>query len=272
VGYWRKPELTRVAFRPDPAGSDERIYRTGDLGLLRPDGSLEHYGRKDFQVKIRGQRVDLIEIGVALVEQGVVKEAVTVAREDAQGDKYLVAYVVPANGSAATARELRTFLQRRLPDYMVPSSIVFLDSIPLTPNGKLDRHALPLPTLDRDDEEAIVALPKDKVEQRLAEIWENLLDVRPVGIHDNFFDIGGHSLLLIKLHGQLQKAFAVDIPMIELFRSPTISAQAEYLIRATAPSQAGSDREGCEHGRTAQQTHRGLQALAERHMSKHLGK
>jgi amino acid adenylation domain-containing protein len=267
VGYWRKPELTRAAFLPDPAGSDERIYRTGDLGLLRPDGSLEHYGRKDFQVKIRGQRVEVIEIDMALANHGAVKEAVTVAREDAQGDKYLVAYVVPASEPAATSKELRLFLQQRLPDYMVPSSIVFLDALPLTPNGKLDRQALPAPTPESVEDAPGHVLPKDTVERRLADIWEKLLGVHQVAIHHNFFDIGGHSLLLIKLHGELEAAFGVDIPMIQLFRSPTISAQAEYLSQATNPRALQKSGDSSEQERAAQQRQRGLQALAQRRAS-----
>jgi amino acid adenylation domain-containing protein len=269
VGYWRKPELTRAAFLP--AAGDERIYRTGDLGLLRPDGSLEHYGRKDFQVKIRGQRVEVVEIDMALSKHGAVKEAVTLACEDAHGDKCLVSYVVLESGRGVTSKELRTFLQQRLPDYMVPSSIVFLDAIPLNANGKLDRRALPAPALDKDDEAPRHVLPKDRVEHGLVEIWKNLLGVHTVGIHDNFFDIGGHSLLLIQLHAQLQAAFAVDIPMIELFRSPTISAQAEYLSQTTQPCPPRKSAGSNEQERVVQQAQRGLQALAERHMSRRRG-
>jgi aryl carrier-like protein len=269
VGYWRKPELTRAAFLP--AAGDERIYRTGDLGLLRPDGSLEHYGRKDFQVKIRGQRVEVVEIDMALSKHGAVKEAVTLACEDAHGDKCLVSYLVLESGRGVTSKELRTFLQQRLPDYMVPSSIVFLDAIPLNANGKLDRRALPAPALDKDDEAPRHVLPKDRVEHGLVEIWKNLLGVHTVGIHDNFFDIGGHSLLLIQLHAQLQAAFAVDIPMIELFRSPTISAQAEYLSQTTQPCPPRKSAGSNEQERVVQQAQRGLQALAERHMSRRRG-
>jgi amino acid adenylation domain-containing protein len=270
VGYWRKPELTRAAFLR--AGDHERIYRTGDMGLLRPDGSLEHDGRKDFQMKIRGQRVEVSEIDMALARHAAVKEAVTVAREDSRGDKCLVSYVVPESGRSVSSKQLRTFLQQRLPDYMVPSSIVFLDAMPLTLSGKLDRRALPAPTLEVDDEPLKHVLPKDGVEQKLAEIWKDLLGVETVGIHDNFFDIGGHSLLLIQLHGQLQAAFAVNMPMIELFRSTTISAQADYLSQATAPPAQAGSRERCERGRTAQQIQRGLQAMAERNVSRRRGK
>jgi amino acid adenylation domain-containing protein len=270
MGYWRKPELTRAAFLP--AGGDERIYRTGDMGLLRPDGSLEHYGRKDFQVKIRGQRVEVSEIDMALARHAAVKEAVTVAREDSRGDKCLVSYVVSESGRSVSSKQLRTFLQQRLPGYMVPSSIVFLDAMPLTLSGKLDRRALPAPTMEVDDEPLKRVLPKDGVEQKLAEIWKHLLGVETVGIHDNFFDIGGHSLLLIQLHGQLQAAFAVNMPMIELFRSTTISAQADYLSQATAPPAQAGSRERCEQERTVQQIQRGLQAMAERNVSRRRGK
>ena len=264
VEYWRKPELTRAAFIPDPAGGDEKIYRTGDLGLLRPDGCLEHYGRKDFQIKIRGQKVEVAEIEMALANHAAVKEAVITARENTPGDKYLVGYIVAATKPAPPSKELRSFLQQRLPEYMVPSAFVVLDAFPQTPNGKLDRQALPAPILERGDDAPGYALPKDTVEHRLAEIWENLLGNYPVGINDNFFDIGGHSLLLIKLHGELQAAFGVDIPMVELFVYPTINTQAEYLRQMMDQHPTPESDNPDQRQRSALQRQQGLQAIAQR--------
>ncbi len=264
VEYWCKPEMTRTAFLPDPAGGDERIYRTGDLGLLRADGSLEHYGRKDLQVKIRGQRVELIEIDMTLAKHGSVKEAVTVARDDALGDKTLVAYVVPVITPAPTSKELRVFLQERLPDYMVPSSVVFLDALPLTYNGKLDRQALPAPIFERGDDAVEHALPRDTVEHRLIQIWEKLLGIQPVGIHESFFDIGGHSLLLIKLHGELQATFGIDMPMVELFIYPTINSQAEYLRQMIDRHPVFESPDATQRQRSALEKQQGLQAIAQR--------
>jgi amino acid adenylation domain-containing protein len=229
VGYWRKPEMTRAAFLQDPAGGDERIYRTGDLGLLRPDGSLEHYGRKDFQVKIRGQRVQVVEIDMALSKHGAVKEAVTVARDDALGDKCLVSYVVPATVPAPTSRELRLFLQQHLPDYMVPSSVVFLDAMPLTPNGKLDRQALPVPRESSSDGQFVA--PHNPVEEQIANIWCEVLRLDRVGTHDDFFDLGGHSLKVAEVLSRLRDIFGVDVPFAAFLAEPTVAGMAAVVVR-----------------------------------------
>jgi acyl-coenzyme A synthetase/AMP-(fatty) acid ligase len=262
VGYWRKPELTKAAFLRDPAGGDERIFRTGDLGLLRPDGFLEHHGRKDFQIKVRGQRVEIAEIDIALSKHESIKEAVTIAREDTPGDKRLVAYVVPNQRPASTSKDLRMFLQERLPDYMVPSVFVFVEAMPLTPSGKLDRRALPIPCQVRDNDTAGCVMPSDTVEHQLVEIWQKLLNVQPVGINDNFFDIGGHSLLLLKLHGELQATFKVDIPMVELFVYPTIHTQALYLRQMMERRPIEESGGLVERQRSALERQRGLQAIA----------
>jgi acyl-coenzyme A synthetase/AMP-(fatty) acid ligase/acyl carrier protein len=229
VGYWRKPEMTRAAFLQDPAGGDERIYRTGDLGLLRPDGSLEHYGRKDFQVKIRGQRVQVVEIDMALSKHDAVKEAVTVARDDALGDKCLVSYVVPATVPAPTSRELRLFLQQHLPDYMVPSSVVFLDAMPLTPNGKLDRQALPVPRESSSDGQFVA--PHNPVEEQIANIWCEVLRLDRVGTHDDFFDLGGHSLKVAEVLSRLRDIFGVDVPFAAFLAEPTVAGMAAVVVR-----------------------------------------
>ena len=150
-GYWRRPDLTQAAFLPDPAGGNERIYRTGDLGRMRSDGCLEHMGRKDFQVKIRGHRIEVAEIESTLLDHAAIKEALVTAREESSGDTALVAYIVPAQVRVPTNSELRRFLQVTLPDYMIPSAFVTLEALPLTPNGKLDYRALPAPERLRPD-------------------------------------------------------------------------------------------------------------------------
>jgi amino acid adenylation domain-containing protein len=234
VEYWRKPGMTRAAFLPDPTGSDERIYRTGDLGLLRPDGSLEHYGRKDFQVKIRGQRVEVIEIDMALSKHAAVNEAVTVAHEDALGDKCLVTYVVPATKPAPTSKELRSFLQQRLPDYMVPSSIIFLDAMPLTPNGKLDRQALPPPDGRESDVDGQFVAPQNPVEAQIANIWCEVLRLDRVGIHDDFFDLGGHSLSATEVLSRAREVFSVNLPFAAFLAEPTVAAMASIILQYQA--------------------------------------
>ncbi len=233
VEYWRRPELTRAAFLPDPAGSDERIYRTGDLGLLRPDGSLEHYGRKDFQFKIRGQRVELAEIEIALVRHGAIKEAIITTREDTPGDTRLVAYVVPTQKPAPTSKELRQFLQQRLPEYMVPSAFVVLDAFALTPNGKLDRHALPLPELAANDNEQFVP-PQNSVEKQIANIWAEVLRIERVGTDDDFFDVGGHSLAATEVLSRVREVFNLNLPFAAFLAEPTVAGMAAVVLQHQA--------------------------------------
>ncbi|MBD1944543.1 amino acid adenylation domain-containing protein, partial [Coleofasciculus sp. FACHB-712] len=189
LGYWQKPELTQAAFLPDPQGGKCRIYRTGDLGRLRTDGNLEFLGRRDFQVKIRGFRIELGEIEATLAQHPSVKETVVTASKESSSDKRLIAYVVPHPGLIPAATELRSFLQDRLPNYMVPAAFVILDALPLTPNGKIDRRALPAPNLiEQESVESFVA-PKNDLELRLVKIWEKVLGVQPIGIRDNFFEL-----------------------------------------------------------------------------------
>ena len=171
LGYWRKPQLTQAKFLPDPEGGDKRIYRTGDLGRMAPDGCLFHLGRKDFQVKVRGYRVEVNEIEMALLEHAAIKEAAVVGREIQSGDRRLVAYFVPTREPAATVTELRNFLKDRLPDYMIPSAFVMLPALPLTPNGKVDRLALPAPQDTRPELDTPFAAPRTPIEEELAGIW-----------------------------------------------------------------------------------------------------
>lgn len=235
VGYWRKSELTRAAFLPDPGGGIERIYRTGDLGLLRPDGCLEYRGRKDFQVKIRGQRVEPGEIELELLGHPAVKEAVVVGRENMPRENTLAAYIVPTQQPAPPAtRELRGFLERKLPDYMIPSVFVFMESFPLTPNGKVDRRALPLPSQSYADRNSDYVAPAGDLERQLVQIWEDLLGVRPIGAQDNFFELGGHSLLAIEMMRRLEQSCGERLPLAALLEGPTIKHLAEALVTQRA--------------------------------------
>jgi amino acid adenylation domain-containing protein len=235
VGYAHQPDLTAAAFVPEPFGKPgSRIYRTGDRARYFADGNLEFLGRIDHQVKIRGFRIELGEIEVALARHEGVREAVVLAREDVPGDKRLVAYVVPAG----ELPDLRDFLRQSLPDYMIPSAFVELAALPVTPNGKLDRRALPAPQWDHGatDESAAPATPTEKA---LAGLWREILGVEHVGIHDGFFDLGGHSLLATQLVARIREAFRVEMPLRVVFQSPVLGELAAALdtaIGVTTPS------------------------------------
>lgn len=229
-GYLNQPALTAQRFIPDPFSGEPsaRLYRTGDLARHLPDGDIEYLGRLDDQVKIRGYRVELGEIEAVLSRHPAVREAVVLARE-AGGEQSLVAYLVCHGQTNPTVTELRVFVQSLLPDYMVPSLYVFLDSLPLTTNGKVDRKALPKPDTLRPNLEETFVAPSGAVESALAEIWAQVLGLERVGVHDNFFDLGGHSLLLMQLHGKLNEKFQSDISLVELFEYSTVSAQAKRI-------------------------------------------
>jgi amino acid adenylation domain-containing protein len=224
-GYWRRPELTGSKFLNDPSGEDERVYLTGDLGRMLPDGFLIHLGRKDFQVKIRGYRVEIAEIERALLGHPQVKEAGVVAWDREPGEKYLVAYVVSRTEPAPTINELRDFLKQTLPDYMIPSAFMFLESLPFT-NGKLDRLTLRKPDERRPELSQSYAPPRNEVERTLAEIWAEILSLDQVGVHDNFFDLGGHSLAATRVVSQVIKQFRLELPLQSLFQSPTVAEMA----------------------------------------------
>ena len=230
-GYLNRPDLTAERFIPDPFSDrpGERIYRTGDLARYLPDGNLEFLGRIDDQVKIRGFRIELREVEAALGQHPAVRQAVVVVREDEPGDKRLVAYVIPNGGAAPNLSDLRGFLKRALPDYMVPSAFVLIKSLPLTPNGKVDRRELPAPDALRPVLEGTFTGPRDKVERWLTGIWEEILGIHPIGVRDNFFDLGGHSLLAARLFARIEKVFAQSLPMSTLFHAPTIEQLAGVL-------------------------------------------
>jgi acyl carrier protein len=223
--------LTAERFIPYPFSErpGERLYRTGDLARYRPDGNLEFLGRIDHQVKVRGFRIELGEVEAVLGGRPGVRQAVVIVREDIPGNKRLVAYVIPVDKSVPVLEELRDFIKAKLPDYMVPSAFVLLDALPLTPNGKVDRRALPPPDGMRPELAAIYVPPRTETERTIAAIWQQALGVETVGVHGNFFDLGGHSLLLLQVHTKLREAFNQELSVMDLFKHPTISSLAQYL-------------------------------------------
>jgi amino acid adenylation domain-containing protein len=230
-GYHNRPELTAEKFIPDPFSEDPRarLYKTGDVCRWLSDGSIEYWGRADFQVKIRGYRIELGEIEAALKAQPEIKQAVVVARDDKRGDKRLVAYVV-STGTVLVLSELRTRLKRLLPDYMVPADYVVLDSIPVTPNGKVDRLALRAPEPSALLDDASYLPPQDAYEGLICEAWADVLGLKRVGIRDNFFDLGGHSLLAVQLMLRLQEIIPGEpLPLRAVLEAPTVEKFAAWL-------------------------------------------
>ncbi|MEI6381464.1 MAG: amino acid adenylation domain-containing protein [Cyanobacteriota bacterium ELA615] len=215
-GYLNKPELTQEKFINNPFG-EGRLYISGDLARYLPDGNIEYLGRIDTQVKIRGFRIELGEIETTLNNHPQIQQAVVIAREDNPGDKKLVAYIVN-NEETIEPKELRNYLQEKLPEFMVPSFFVNLERLPLTPNGKIDRRALPIPKIDFTS----YSEPSSENEKTIAKIWAELLNLEKVGIDDNFFNIGGNSLLAVSLFQKIEKNFGIILPVSTLFRSPTI--------------------------------------------------
>lgn len=228
-GYLNRPELTAERFIDNPFKSGERIYWTGDLAKYRDDGVIEFLGRIDHQVKIRGYRIELGEIEARLGEHESVRECVLLLREDTPGDQRLVAYLVP-KGVAPNPNDIRDHLRRDLPEYMVPNDVVVLDAMPLTPNGKIDRKQLPAPTEGGQGSAAAYEAPKDELQQTIVDIWQDTLKLDKVGVNDNFFDLGGHSLLIVRVH-QLLKQQVADKPisLTDLYRFPTIASLTEFL-------------------------------------------
>jgi acyl carrier protein len=234
--------LTAERFVPDPHGEvpGGRLYRTGDLALVRPDGVIEFAGRADDQVKLRGFRVEPAEIEAALLQHGEVLETSVMVRRDRSGDPRLVAYVVPFEGRSPAPAALRTFLQDRLPEYMVPSAFMFLAKLPRTVQQKVDREALPPVQWSSAGDEAYQP-PQTQLETRIAALWAEVLERDRIGVHDNFFDLGGHSLLVIKLHARMSEALGADLSLVDLFQFTTVSAQAARLSQpAAAPAAVGA--------------------------------
>jgi amino acid adenylation domain-containing protein len=229
-GYLNRPDLTAEKFIPNPF-SDEpgtRLYKTGDLVRYLPDGNIEFLGRTDHQVKIRGFRIEIGEIEAVLAQHPAVRETVAIVTEDHLGDQRLLAYVIPHSDRVPAATELRSFLKEKLPDYMLPSAFVTLDAIPLTPNGKVDRRALPAPDWEQPDLAEIFVAPRTPVEEALSDIWSQVLGVKQIGIKDNFFDLGGHSLLAIRLVAEIEKNLNLKIPLAALFELTTVAQMASF--------------------------------------------
>jgi amino acid adenylation domain-containing protein len=226
-GYLNRPELTAERFIADPFSADPhaRMYKTGDVGRYLADGNIEYLGRNDHQVKIRGFRIELGEIEARLAEHASIREAVVLAREDRPGDKRLVAYVTAESSAALDIEALRTHLSATLPEYMVPAAYVLLEQFPLTPNGKLDRKALPAPDSEAYATRAYEA-PVGEVESVLARIWSDVLKLERVGRHDNFFALGGHSLLAVTLIERMRRA-DLQVDVRALFATPTLKALAD---------------------------------------------
>ncbi len=238
LGYLNQPGLTAEKFVPNPFQAGTRLYKTGDLVRYLADGNLEFLGRQDFQVKIRGFRVELGEIEAVLGQHPLVRECVVMAREDAPGEKRLTAYFVVQQGADAGSGELRQFVKGKLPDYMAPSAFVRLNSLPLMPNGKVDRHALPVPDVAESRLIKEYVKPGNSVEVELATIWESILGIRSIGVEDKFFDLGGHSLLAVRLLAQVEKKFDRKLPVAVVFQAPTIREMACFLRaeKSLAPS------------------------------------
>ncbi len=233
-GYFKRPELTQERFISYPLNSQSstRLYRTGDLARQRDDDTLEHLGRVDFQVKVRGFRIELGEIESALEQQPSIRQSVVLAREDIPGEKRLVAYFVPAKDQTPSSKDLRAALGALLPDYMVPGLYVPLEAFPLTPNGKVDRKALPAPDFQRPELAVEYVAPTSHEEEKLAEIWGEVLRVDKVGIHDNFFELGGDSLKVAQVATRVRDAFNVDMFLRSVFDQPTVAGLLPIILAA----------------------------------------
>ncbi len=229
-GYLNRPDLTAERFLPHPFTTEPgaRLYRTGDLAKYLPDGNIEFLGRVDQQIKLRGYRIELGEIEAALAAHTSVREAVVTLSRKEGAEQRLIAYlVISPQGELPSVSELRGYLKERLPDYMIPSAFVQLEELPLTPNGKIDRRALPTPEEGRLEAGQQYVAPQTQVEELLVGIWEEVLGVERVGIHDNFFELGGHSLLATQLISRVRTAFGIEMPLRQLFESPTVDTLAE---------------------------------------------
>ena len=238
LGYLGRPELDAERFVAHPFVPGERLYRTGDLARYRADGTLEVHGRIDDQVKLRGFRIELGEVETNLARHRSVDTAVCMVREDTAGDERLVAYVVVSAGQALDVAELRAHLREMLPEYMVPSVYEPLEAVPLTPNGKVDRKALPAPEGTAVAARAEYVAPRTPLERTLCEIWSRVLGVESVGIHDDFFDLGGHSLLVVRLASEVETELDLDVSLAAIFHARTIEALSQLLSDSETSSQA----------------------------------
>ncbi|XGV94369.1 MAG: amino acid adenylation domain-containing protein (plasmid) [Leptolyngbya sp. BL-A-14] len=245
-GYLNRPELTAEKFVPNPFDhqSGSRLYRTGDVARYLPNGNIEYLGRMDGQVKVRGFRIELGEVEATLSQHPAVRDAVAVVREDTPGDRRLVAYVV-LNSLEDNAADFKVFLKQKLPEYMLPTAFVILERLPLTPSGKVDRRSLPTPDVIRPDLQSSYVEPRTDTEQRVAQIWAEILKWEHIGVHDNFFELGGYSLLGTQVLTRIRKALAVNMPLKVLFEAPTVAELAtriDALYWVSQEAQADQDR------------------------------
>ncbi|HEY7220753.1 MAG TPA: non-ribosomal peptide synthetase [Candidatus Binatia bacterium] len=240
-GYWRRPELSAASFVDDPVDKKIKLYRTGDLGRMLPDGCLLHLGRKDFFIKIRGYRVELEEIETKLLELPGIKDVAVTALNNNSGDERLVAYVVPKTAPGPNVSEMRRFLADNLPEYMIPAVFIALDALPLTDTLKVDRKALPAPDGSRPAIAACYEAPHNSIEEALAKIWAEVLELDRVGVHDDFFDLGGHSLAATRVISRVVEIFPIKLPIKALFDSPTVAEMAAVI--APYQDKKQSDRE-----------------------------
>jgi amino acid adenylation domain-containing protein len=256
-GYLNQPALTAEKFVPHPFDDEpgSRVYRTGDLARYRSDGTIEFLGRVDNQVKVSGFRIELGEIETVLMEHPSVQSAVVVARQDTPGEKKMVAYVV-LRQQEDDRSELRPFLQKKLPAYMVPSEFVVLNSLPLSPNGKVDRGAVPAPQTIQAEVNKVAVSPQTDLEQRIAAIWQRVLCLKQVSVEDNFFDLGGDSLQLLDAHAELQKIVGSPLTIIDLFEYTTVSALAKYLTKNSSSSHMRDAQERAQKQQLAWAQHR----------------
>lgn len=242
-GYLKRPALTTERFIKNPFSKapDERLYQTGDLARILPDGTFECLGRIDSQVKIRGYRIELGEVDAAFGEHGEVTETVTVVREDNHGEKMLVAYYVSGTKDPLPVADVKTFLRTRLPEYMIPLHFVKMDAMPQTPNGKVDRKALPAPDGPRPELGTVFEPPRTPIEQTIASVWADVLDLDKVGIHDNFFDLGGHSLQATRVMARLREPLQFDVPLRLFFEKPTIAELALAITELQVAQESDDD-------------------------------
>ncbi len=241
-GYWNNTELTDQKFLPSNENCEERLYLTGDLGRRLPDGCLIYVGRKDDQIKIRGAKVEIGEVNTILSEHPQVKQSAVLAFDRENGENYLAAYIVSHLQPAPSVTDITDYLKKKLPDYMIPSAFMFLNSLPLT-NGKLDRRVLPKPDNSRPDLRAFYVEPHSEVETKLAEIWSGVLGIKPIGIGDNFFELGGHSLTASQVVSRVVQAFKLELPIRALFDAPTVAEMAA-VIEAHRSKFAGDSEMG----------------------------
>jgi pyochelin synthetase len=272
-GYLHDEQKTTASFIVDPA-SGERLYRTGDLGRFLPDGNIEFLGREDFQVKVQGYRIELGEIESRLQECAGVDLCIVVVREDTPREKRLAGYVVAKPGISVDPAEVREHLRTKLPEYMVPSAIVILDRFPLTPNGKVDRKSLPAPARSGAEAGSTSAVSRDSLDLQMIKLWEKLLNVRPIGLQDNFFDLGGSSLVAVRLFSEMRKLFGRSFPLSVLFQAPTVEKLTDIIRKdgwtsrwnSLVPIQPGGTKPPffCVHGG-------GGNVLIYRELARHLG-